>query len=52
MKTFFYYLEIIFTVLIGICGLTLFIGGICIDSILPIIIGSLGIIFSIVVPRL
>ena len=52
MKTFFYYLEIIFTVLIGICGLTLFIGGICINSILPIIIGSLGIIFSIVVPRL
>lgn len=52
MKTFFYFFEMILTVLIGVCGLILLIGGICMGSTVAIAFGSLALGFSIIVPRL
>lgn len=53
MKTnIFHFFEMVLTILIGACGLTLLIGGICMGSPIPIMFGCLELGFSIVVPRL
>ena len=44
-KMFFYYLQIVLTILVGICGVTLLIAGICYGKGLAIVIGVLGIAF-------
>lgn len=52
MKKVFYYAQIILTVLVGFCGLTLLIGGICMGAWMPIVFGSITLLFSLIVPRL
>lgn len=45
-KMFFYYLQVILTILVGVCGVTLLIAGICYGKGLVILMGVLGIAFS------
>ena len=42
---FFYYLQIVLTILVGACGVTLLIAGICYRKGLVILMGVLGIVF-------
>lgn len=42
---FFYYLQIVLTILVGMCGVTLLIAGICYGKGLVILMGVLGIVF-------
>ena len=44
-KMFFYYLQIVLTILVGMCGVTLLIAGICYGKGLVILMGVLGIVF-------
>lgn len=52
MKNYFYYLEIILTVLIGACGIALIIGGLFMKASVSIIIGCLGVLFAVIMPML
>lgn len=45
MKKLFYYSEIVLTVIIGICGIIMILGGLYIGSLIPIILGTFGAIF-------
>lgn len=45
-KMFFYYLQVILTILVGVCGVTLLIAGICYGKGLVIVMGVLGIAFA------
>lgn len=42
MKTFYFYFQLILFVIIGFCGLTLIIGGLCMSSWTPVILGCIG----------
>lgn len=46
INMFFYYLQLILTILVGICGVILLIAGICYGKGLAIIIGVLGLAFA------
>ena len=48
VKMFYYYLQVICTITIGVCGLILFVAGICYGKVLSIAVGALGIAFPIV----
>lgn len=49
-KNIFYYLQVLSLILVGFCGLTLLIGGICMSSIIPIGIGFACFAFAILIP--
>lgn len=49
MKTFFFYLELVLTILIGFCGVALLIGGIFMNSVMSIVLGIAGIIFPVMI---
>lgn len=52
MNTFFYFLEIFLTVLIGFCGLALIIIGCYMGSEISLFFGGLALVFCVLVPRL
>lgn len=47
-QTFFFYLQIILTVLSGFCGLTLLIGGIYMHSFMASFIGACGLVLPLI----
>lgn len=44
-------LEILLTVLMGICGVVLVIGGFCMGSPIALFIGIILILFCVIIPR-
>lgn len=46
INVFFYYLQLILTILVGICGVICLIAGICYGKEIMIVMGVLGITFG------